>query len=165
MDSIIQNFNNDSKKLLKELFSSKNYEAIIHLYFNVEKSREYITRYSGLYCDRYLIETLSLTDYQTIANNAAKTGDLDLVKYCNEKGADNYKDIVINCAKKGHLNIIEYIDNLGLINCYEDIASYAAQSGYIEIVQYTVKLGAKNYEIIAENAAQYGHFDIVKYAL
>ena len=160
----LKNWRENIVKIIDGLFIQKDYDTIIFLYNNIQESKKHIINCICHYEHKYLIETLKLTDYQTIANNAAQIGDLDLVKYCIEKGADNYNIIGIKAAKHGHLHIIKYLAEFGL-TCYMTMAEFAAENGHFDIVKYIVELGLECSETIAEFAALGGHLDILKYII
>ena len=160
----LKNWRDDIVIIIKDLFIQKDYDSIIFLCNNIEESKKHIINCVCCYEHKYLIETLNLTDYQTIANNAAKTGDLDLVKYCIGKGADNYNIIGIKAAINGHLHIIKYLTEFG-ITCYMSMVEFAAENGHLDVVKYIVELGVECSQSIAEFAALGGHLDILKYAV
>ena len=193
-NSIDPNWEKDIRKLLNELFSSKNEEAIMFLYnnYNSEKVIYNVIFYIGLFNYTRLLRYVNKTNSYALANGAAEGGHLDIVKYAVELGAKNFNEIAIRAAKGGYLNIVKYIiemganDNAEIVSAavegghlhivkyfvdekhYNDfirIAVFAALNGHLNIVQYAVQHGANDYERIAVFAALGGHLDIVKYAV
>ena len=160
----LKNWRDNIVKIIDGLFVQKDYDSVVFLYNNIEESKKHIINCICYYEHKYLIETLKLTDYQTIANNAAQSGDLDLIKYCIEKGADNYNIIAIKAAIHGHLHVIKYLAEFG-ITCYITIAESAAENGHFDIVKYIAELGVGCSESIAEFAALGGHLEILKYII
>ena len=109
-NSIDPNWEKDIRKLLNELFSSKNEEAIMFLYnnYNSEKVIYNVIFYIGLFNYTRLLRYVNKTNsyalangarnYEEIAKYAAQEGHLDIVMYAVDKGARNYEEIATTAA-------------------------------------------------------------------
>jgi len=104
---------------------------------------------------------------------AAFDGDLDVVKYLIDKGADihaNDDNALKQAASRGHLEVVKYLVEKGA-NIHadnNDSLRWAASNGHLEVVKYLVEQGA---DIHAENekalrwAVRNGHLEVIKYLI
>ncbi|AKI80641.1 putative ankyrin repeat protein [Acanthamoeba polyphaga mimivirus] len=80
--------------------------------------------------------------------NNCKTGNLNMVKYLIDLGADIKSDnnsAVIYASKNGHLEVVEYLVSQGAnIRANKDLAvRWAFRKGHIEVVEFLISQGAK----------------------
>lgn len=79
--------------------------------------------------------------------NAATSGELNIVKYLQKKGANlMHKDtlgrsVIFLAASCGHLNVVKYLQSQGMdilekSNNGETSMMFAAERGYVEMVKY-----------------------------
>lgn len=102
---------------------------------------------------KYMVNNFNLSnEYDIIAIYAAKGGNLNLIKYAIELGANNYDEIAYNAAMGGYLSILKYLKD-NEIN-YERIAIIAAERCFINIVKYSLEMGAKNYDKIIQKSIE-----------
>ena len=186
---IKEKYNNNVKKLIKELFSMNDENAIIFAYNNIKNTKKHISYYAGYYGNKYLIDLLNLDDYVEIGTGAAKGGKIDLVKFAVEngytkysiiasyayihyhkhiidyakgKGANDYNIIVKGAVLNGDLDLVKDLIEKGADD-YVTISILAAKKGYLHIVEYVINLGVVNHQDIAEIAAFKGHLHIIDY--
>ncbi len=101
----------------------------------------------------------------------ARSGDLRIVKYFVESGADIHADnddVLSVAAWGGHLKVVKYlVENGADIHAEYDAAlGIAAGNGHLEVVKYLVENGADIYAVENEavrRAEEYGHPEVVKY--
>ena len=114
---------------------------------------------------RYNKKKDSLLEY------AADEGELSLVKYAIENGADihyNVDGALSYASRYGHLDIVKWLVENGADVCAEANlpVGWASQEGHIDIVKYLVEKGADihdNEGYSLREAATQGHLSIVKY--
>jgi hypothetical protein len=104
---------------------------------------------------------------------SAKHGNLDIVSYLIEHGADIHarRDHALRwCAKNGHLDVVKYLVNHGAdIHSHHNGALFeSAANGHLEIVHYLVDKGADinahhDYEYALGGSAINGHLEVVRY--
>lgn len=96
----------------------------------------------------------------TCMNYSAKNGDLQFLKYCESKGANDWNWALVSASGGGHLPIIKYCEEKGandwngalawaLEGCYlntienkDDWVLVSASKGYIQVVKYCESKGA-----------------------
>lgn len=108
-----------------------------------------------------------------ILQRAVLDGQLDVVKYLVEHGADIHygnDKILIDAVSTGYLDIIKYLVSIGInINrLYEDPLSEAATRGYLDIVKYLLSQGAnihQNNDLALISAVFAENLDVVDYLL
>lgn len=192
-NNLVPDWENNISKLIEKLVINDDYDGILFLMNNYKKYSKInakLNYYAAMYNKLDIIKYLHLNDYcqllfgsarggnlklfnimiklcpknyMKIVINAAKGGQLDLVKEY-VKYYNNYGVIAYSGAKGGHMNVIEYALANGPVN-YQEIADGAAKHGYLDIVKFAVSKGANNFNSIAIVAAIYGHIEILKYAL
>lgn len=104
---------------------------------------------------------------------AAITGDLQVVKYLVESGANELVPpllFAINAAGKNindnnRLEVVKYLIEHGAnINASEDYALiYSSRKGHLELVKYLIEHGAKNVKRAIHVAMDAGHDNVVEY--
>lgn len=111
-----------------------------------------------------------LINYEKLLYEAAKRGELELVKEAIKKGVDIHKfnEITLTYASGGgHLEILKYLVALGAnIHANNQILRWASEKGHLEVVKYLVELGVNihfNNDAALRSASAGGHLDIVKY--
>jgi ankyrin repeat protein len=110
-------------------------------------------------------------DMNELLDLASKTGELSLVKFAAENGAniDGYDGWALQMAtRNGHLEIVKYLVEHGAdIHKYQGLAlRLASQNGHLAIVKYLMEHGANIYERNDEAlrwASEKGHLEVVKY--
>ena len=99
-----------------------------------------------------------------LLENAADTGQLDLVKYAYEKGVNSSYALML-ASENGHLEIVKYLVEQGVTINYH-ILRRAMLTGHFDIVKYLVEHGADIHALSDFDfklALEYGYSDIVKY--
>ena len=110
-------------------------------------------------------------NYQSLLTASSRKGELPVVKYAIEKGADVRGEenmALVHAAWKGHLNVVKYLVYKGAdIHANDDNSlRTAAEHGHLDVVKYLVENGA---DVQTENdyplrsAAGNGHLEVVKY--
>ena len=107
----------------------------------------------------------------TLLMRAAKEGELPLVKFALEKGADIHvmDDIPLAQASyKGHLEVVKYLVKQGAnIHATGDSpVRWAASSGHLDVVKYLVEQGADIHawdDDSLKSAIKNRHTDVVNY--
>jgi hypothetical protein len=102
---------------------------------------------------------------------SALNGELTLVKYFAEQGADiqTKNDLALQRASgKGYLDIVKYlVENGANIHAYNNKAlEWASRAGHLKVVKYLVEKGVDINAFTDEalkSAKQKGHIEIVKY--
>jgi ankyrin repeat protein len=95
----------------------------------------------------YLIGLNIVDDAISLAfTSAAFHGNLSILKYTIEKGADIHtnNDVAVRvAAHNGHLHILRYlIDTVGMIADYDSALNVAANQGQLDVINYLVRKGA-----------------------
>ena len=106
-----------------------------------------------------------------LAYGAAKKGELFLVIFAFDKGADleeHWDDPFIAASENGHFEIVKYLVEKGYnVNKADSAAlKYAAEEGRLNVVKYLVEKGANvhaEFDYALRWASMQGHIDIVKY--
>lgn len=107
----------------------------------------------------------------SIFEKAAEEGELSLVKYALQRGANihgNFDYALRYASKAGHLEVVKYLVERGAnIHADDDFSlQRASEGGHLEVVKYLIEQGA---DIHADNdealrfAVSEGHLEIVKY--
>ena len=102
---------------------------------------------------------------------AAKSGNLEVVKYLVENGADIHaeKDYALRLAAyNGHLDVVKYLVEKG-VNIHADgdySLKLATVNGNLEVVKYLVEKGADIYKNDDESLKMASnHLEVLKYFL
>jgi ankyrin repeat protein len=100
--------------------------------------------------EQYLNENKDL-DHQLI--DAARSGDLELVKKLTDQGSDIHAEnglALRNASRRGHLDIVKYLINNGSdIHAENDYAlRYASYTGHLDVVKYLIQQGSNVPELI-----------------
>jgi hypothetical protein len=108
---------------------------------------------------------------QDLLHEASEKGELDIVKYAVQNGADIHKssDFPFRiAARKGHFEVAKYLLSLGSdVNAdHGEAIRYASLNGYLDFVKYLVEHGA-NIHAVEDQPLQWaafnGYLDVVKY--
>ena len=102
---------------------------------------------------------------------ASKKGNLPVVKYLFENGADittQNNESLIYASSKGYLSVVKYLVEHGadITARNNDAVRWASENGHLPVVKYLVESGA---DVTAHDnealrwASQYGHSDVVEY--
>lgn len=105
-------------------------------------------------------------DFDAAACKAAKRGDLNSVKLAVNKGEGiiDINSVAQNAAYGGYLDIIEWsMDQEDVIA--DDIAIHAARGGHFDIAKWAIEQGATVIDEVSRYAAKFGRFDIVKWSI
>ena len=106
--------------------------------------------------------------------DAAENGQLDVVKYLVDNGANvntidkAYRTPLMLAAEKGHLDVVKYLVDKGAMNA-QNCAELAAKNGYLDVVEFLVTKGTdvnargRNGTMPLMKAAGLGQLDVVKY--
>eukprot|EP01032_Pedospumella_encystans_P009586 gene9586-11273_t len=113
---------------------------------------------------------------KSIAEQAARGGHLECLKYLRELGCEWDKYLLVVAAKEGHVNILHYAHEHGL--CWTPNDPYAKKTrpdlhkltplvaavrgGHLVCVQYLLDSGATLEYNICGIACEHGHLDILK---
>ena len=136
-----------------------------YIYKNLDKSPEL------LYLARRLVSNYIAYSKEEALIVASKDGNLPVVKYLVENGADitySENDAVIYASEKGHLPVVKYlVENGADITAQDNHAlREASGSGRLPVVKYLVEHGAditdKNNEALRW-ASKNGHLPVVEY--
>ncbi len=153
----------------------------------------------GVYCVRGdLLEIQILMNMnppilptQGDANNVAKRGHLDVLKYLVSQNISPTQSGVEWIAAYGHMEVIKYLISLGLrptsfgaswtaAKGHLDVLKYlvsqdirptsggaelAAENGHLDVLTYLVSLGIRPTQVGADSAAINGHLEILKYLI
>ena len=98
-------------------------------------------------------------------NNAAREGQINIVKYLFGKTANSSNSSVMRYAiYGGHLDVVEYlIDKVEYdLNDLNDIMAKAVDNGKLDIVKFLIEKGANDFNEAMIDAARSGHLEIVK---
>ena len=167
---IVSDWENNIKQLINQLISSNKKYSIAFLVNNFQQNREivlkYVNFYTGFYNREDLITSLNLHNYQEIANGAAASGNIKMIKMIKEQSINlDYQLIANEAAENGNLNIIQYAEENDNNLDYDILAYIAAEKGYLHIIKYISKKIKLNYALVADYASRGGHFDIIEYAV
>ena len=113
---------------------------------------------------KYFLEKKGLRMDSDTVNYAARSGDLDFVKYIVGKGAEINYGVNSYAARSGNLDVLKYFADEKDSKIGEYVVDDAVQSGNLDMVKYLV--GEKNANISNDSlqtAIKRGYLDIVKY--
>ena len=116
---------------------------------------------------KYFIDEKGVKSFDDIMQQAASGGSLDVVKYfINEKGVKNFNDAMFDAASSGHLNVVEYlIDEKGADN-FNGAIFGAALNGNLKMVKYLIdEKGISNFNSVMIAAAKGNHLNIIEYLI
>ena len=107
----------------------------------------------------------------TLLIQACEKGNLEVVKYLCEAGADiqtNNNYSLRWASYDGNLELVKYLCEAGAdIRCYENFAvRRASQYGHYKVVKYLCEAGAdiqSDNDLAVRWASQNGHYEVVKY--
>lgn len=138
----------------------KQYEDHIE-YFDYFK----IAKAAGRSCNITVINYISSISEEFnnwIAYGITQKGDIELLKYMINKNADDYLGMAVNAAKTGQLNVIKYAVEVLNCNNLKIICHTAIIKNYLEVIKYIISKGLNDYNWIAFNASLYDNLDIIK---
>ncbi|CAL6306308.1 unnamed protein product [Bathycoccus prasinos] len=102
-------------------------------------------------------------DWRTITE-AAKQGNLEMVKYCVANECPINEEACACAAENGHLECLKYLREEVKAPWDSYTALRAAQNGHLHILEYLVERKFDKYsELACERAAEFGHLDCLKY--
>lgn len=104
-----------------------------------------------------------LTNIDNIACYAAKGSNEDIVYWAIQRGATPFQAIAECAAISNNINIIKYCETFCVLN-YEYILDIAAKKSNIYVVEYALSKGANNFILLAINAAVNNNVEIFKLA-
>lgn len=111
---------------------------------------------------KYLIEK-GANNLNAALRFAAVRGNLEIIKYLISKNANEIQKAVRAAANHGHLETIKYLISLD-VNNVNDALLYAGKNGYLDIIQYAISQGGDINKAL-QGAARGGQLEIVKYLL
>lgn len=97
-----------------------------------------------------------------VPRNAAKKGDLQLLKEANENGCPFDYWTVGLAAEKGHIDCIKYMIDIG-VKLEPEIYDQAIMGNQLGAVKYLVEQGCKFKERTIESALTHQRYDILVY--
>ena len=102
-------------------------------------------------------------DERTI-DEAAKQGNLEMVKYCVANECPINARACVCAAESGNLEVLKYLHEEAKVPWDFLTAALAAYHGHLHILEYLVERKYDEYDVHAcEYAAEYGHLDCLKY--
>lgn len=110
-------------------------------------------------------------DLSKAARGAARGGNLNIVKFFIDKGANDYAGALVGAAEGGHMSVFKYIlkmDPALYSNAYAVNKAYtgAADGGHTHILAFLKKpkfnCSSINYERALNGSAHDGHVNVVK---
>ena len=119
-----------------------HYIALMKEKFDYEYTfGNFVTQYN------LLKKYLKMKNYEYLLVKSSKKGELNLVIWCLNKGADihfNYEGALRLASRNGHLETVKYlVENGANIHAYNDVAlRLASAKGQLETVKYLVDSGA-----------------------
>lgn len=119
-----------------------------------------------LYGTLRLIQKYDFKGYQdegALSGHAAIRGDLEILKWLQEK---NFKinSYTLECAARyGHLHIMWWLRDIGKLFWTEQTLQQACMYGSVIICQWIVDNGCPEPRIQYDCAIDYGHLDVVKW--
>ena len=146
------------------------------IYYIFKMKEKYEFEYTeGDFKKQYFIlkEASNYDDIDNLLTEAAKQGELSLVKFALEKGANvhAYADGALrNASEKGHLEVVKYlIENGADIHTINDYPlRQASENGHLETVKYLLQQGA-NIHAVYDSALYFAtlnnHYHVVKYLI
>jgi len=112
---------------------------------------------------KYIYETIP-DDYRDacILEYAAKSGDLEIVRYLHENGCEWDTMACWSAANEGHLQVLKYLHENG---CQWNEHTFAAgvASGNMELLEYLYQNGCPWNESSCTTAVQNGRLDILRW--
>lgn len=156
-----------------EIYSQSSCNACRRYQFG---NREYLHLFHFL-PQKYILRTLRflsdtepdyLTPWNVLLLGASFKGDIEAIKFCENKGADWWGDALVYAAEGGHLHILQYCEQKyaereGEPAGLNKALGCAAFVGNLHIVKYCEQNGADDWIWALKNAAFGGNLDIVKY--
>lgn len=140
---------------------------------NFGKVKQYIAEYTNLVdkCNKGAIKYINISGrtfllsrkikdidndiYDLIAYSAALGGNIEIVKYALENGAENFTEILGAAASKGYF--YEFLDVVDITKTdISIVAGYAASGGFYDVVGYLYGIGNIDYNIVAAYAIETG---------
>ena len=102
--------------------------------------------------------------------SSAQIGELSLIKYAVENGADLHYDAdgaLSYASREGHLDVVKWlIANGAAIRADDDLpVGWASQKGHLDIVKYLVEKGADIHADSEFALREAGHLPVVKYLI
>ena len=132
---------------------------IVSLFNNIDLECGYVTLIIEKLLSYYLkfnIDSINLCDmwhrngqcWNKIMSGAAYNGYIDIIKYCEKKGANDWNKVMSKAAYNGHIDIVKYCGKKRANNWnWKKIMFWAANDDYIDIIKYDkikIKIKIKN---------------------
>ena len=104
-------------------------------------------------------------DINTAMARAAEGGQIEMVKFLMDQGADDFEFALNSAASEGQIEMAKFLLEKGNIDVadIEEAMSEAAEGGQLEMIKYLIDQGARDFEIAIESADLGGHPEIVEY--
>ena len=101
--------------------------------------------------------------YNQQMTEAAREGDICMVKKMLKKGANDFNTAMLYASKSGSLEVVQLM--LDKAFNHNEANAKAAFYGYKEIVELFIDKGVSNYDWVMKSAAEGGHIEIIKMML
>ena len=144
----------------------------IYYIAKLKEKLEYVYT-SGDFKQQYKLLSKYKGNIHSLLVASSRKGELPLVKYAIEQGADireewNMNIALIHASWKGHLNVVKYLVEKGAdISTDEDEAlKTAAEHGHFGVVKFLVEQGADIHtedDYPLRHSSMNGHLPVVKY--
>lgn len=158
--------NKETRKAMKELPEYWWYNSVFLNYFSKPFRISQLSSISTLEVAWENYDFTKANARGHFIQQAAATGDVELLRWVREeKGVDRrMQKIVESAVKSGHLNVVQYCAEKGwnINNC--DFVFTAAEFGRLDIVQYLhEERGVRLDAITTHVAARKGELEVLKY--
>jgi len=100
--------------------------------------------------------------YNEAMEEAARGGQLEIIKLMIEKGANNFDRVMNSAARKGHMDIVKFMIDKATAYGFNWAMRIASIEGQMEIVKLMIENGADDFNNSMASAAKGGRMDIVK---
>lgn len=109
-------------------------------------------------------KSIGATVIERAMASAAFYGHIEIVKKCQEWGANDYQDAMKNAARGGHIEIVKQCEEWGA-GYFKDAMNEAAIGGQIDVVIFCKSRGEESCDTTMINAAANGHRALVELLL
>jgi len=101
--------------------------------------------------------------WNNILDKACLSGNLQLVKFIDNKGCNNY-NYLFNACLSGNIDIVNYLINKGATD-FDDGLNGACARGNINLINLMINYGATDFDSAMLTACNHDNFDVVKLML